>query len=100
MNSAAGEFERELNRVVDRLRGMTMTRLPASADLAYATAQRLLSMTIAAGDNLPAEPPRLGDHAAGDQLAVIAHDFMALQPSDEEVAAATELLTELRRSLP
>ena len=100
MNSAAGEFERELNRVVDRLRGMTIARLPASADLAYATAQRLLSMTIAAGDNLPAEPPRLGDHAAGDQLAVIAHDFMALQPSDEEVAAATELLTELRRSLP
>ena len=100
MNSAAGEFERELHRVVDRLRGMTMTRLPASADLAHATAQRLLSMTIAAGDNLPAEPPRLGDHAAGDQLAVIAHDFMALQPSDEEVAAATELLTELRRSLP
>ena len=100
MNSAAGEFERELNRIVDRLRGMTMTRLPASADLAHATAQRLLSMTIAAGDNLPAEPPRLGDHAAGDQLAVIAHDFMALQPSDEEVAAATELLTELRRSLP
>ena len=96
MNSAAGEFERELNRIVDRLRGMTMTRLPASADLA----QHLLSMTIAAGDNLPAEPPRLGDHAAGDQLAVIAHDFMALQPSDEEVAAATELLTELRRSLP
>lgn len=100
MNSAAGEFDRELNRVVDRLRGMTMTRLPASAHLAYATAQHLLSMTIAAGDNLPAEPPRLGDHAAGDQLAVIAHDFMALQPSDEEVAAATELLTELRRSLP
>ena len=100
MNSAAGEFERELNRIVDRLRGMTMTRLPASADLAHATAQRLLSMTIAAGDNLPAEPPRLGDHAAGDQLAVIAHDFRALQPSDEEVAAATELLTELRRSLP
>ncbi|MCX6414725.1 MAG: hypothetical protein NTU77_09025 [Actinobacteria bacterium] len=100
MNSAAGEFERELNRVVDRLRGMTMTRLPASADLAHATAQRLLSMTIAAGGSLPAELPRLGDHGAGDQLAVIAHDFMALQPSDEEVAAATELLTELRRSLP
>ena len=100
MNSAAGEFERELNRVVDRLRGMTMTRLPASADLAHATAQRLLSMTIAAGGSLPAELPRLGDHGAGDQLAVIAHDFLALQPSDEEVAAATELLTELRRSLP
>ena len=77
-----------------------MTRLPASADLAYATAQHLLSMTIAAGDNLPAELPRLGDHASGDQLAVIAHDFMTLQPSDEEVAAATEFLTELRRSLP
>ncbi|CAB4753064.1 MAG: hypothetical protein F2702_04740 [Actinobacteria bacterium] len=100
MNSAAGEFERELNRVVDRLRGMTMTRLPASADLAHATAQRLLSMTIAAGDSLPAELPRLGDHAAGDQLAVIAPDFMALQLSNDEVTAATELLTKLRRSLP
>ena len=100
MNSAAGEFERELNRIVDRLRGMTMTRLPASADLAHATAQRLLSMTIAAGGSLPAELPRLGDHAAGDQLAVIAHYFMALKPSNDEVTAATELLTELRRSLP
>ena len=100
MNEAAAEFERELNRVVDRLRGMTMARLPASAALAFAASQQLLSMAIAAGDSVPAELPRIGDHAAGDQLAVIAHDFMALQPSIDMVAAATDLLTELRRSLP
>lgn len=100
MNETAAAFERELNRVVDRLRGMTMSRLPASAALAFAASQQLLSMAMAAGDSLPAELPRLGDHAAGDQLAVIAHDFMALQPSDDEVTAATDLLIELRRSLP
>ena len=100
MNSTAGEFEREVNRVVDRLRGMTIARLPASADLAYEASQELLSMTIACGSSVPGELPRIGDHAAGDQLAVIAHDFLALQPSDDAVTAATELLTALRRSLP
>ena len=100
MSDDLSEFERELSRVVARLRGMTMARLTESAALSYAASQRLLSMTIAAGDNVPAELPRVGDHAAGDQLAVIAYDFMALQPNIDEVTAATALLTELRRSLP
>jgi hypothetical protein len=100
MNDGAAEFARELGRVVDRLRGMPVTKLAASAELAYRASERLLSMAIAAGDRVPALLPRIGDHAAGDQLAVIGHDFASLQPGAAAYAEVTELLVELRRALP
>ena len=100
MNDGAEEFARELGRVVDRLRGMPLTRLAASAALAFDASQRLLSMAIAAGDLVSGDLPRIGDHGAGDQLAVIGHDFASLQPGAADYAEATELLVELRRALP
>ena len=100
MNDGADGFTRELGRVVDRLRGRPVTRLAASAALAFEASKRLLSMAIAAGDPVSGDLPRIGDHAAGDQLAVIGHDFASLQPSAAAYVEATELLVELRRSLP
>mgnify|MGYP003346504341 CR=1 FL=1 len=44
--------------------------------------------------------PRLADRAAGDQLAVIAVDFLTADPEASSIAEATRILTELRRSLP
>ena len=100
MDDGAAEFDRELGRVVDRLRGMPVTRLSASAELAFGACERLLSLAIGAGDRAPALLPRLGDHAAGDQLAVIGHDFASLQPGVVAYAQATDILAELRRALP
>lgn len=100
MDDGAAEFARELGRVVDRLRGMPVARLAASAELAHGASERLLSMAMAAGDRVPALLPRIGDHAAGDQLAVIGHDFASLQPGADAYAEVTELLVELRRALP
>ena len=95
--AAVEEFRRERDRCVDRLRGMPLTRLPASADLAYGAACALLALTPdTAGHALP----RLADHAAGDQLAVVADDFLASHPDDEGLARAAAALTTLRRSLP
>jgi hypothetical protein len=100
MIDGADEFARELGRVVDRLRGMPVSKLPAGAALAFGASQRLLSLAIAAGDRVPGDLPRIGDHGAGDQLAVIGRDFASLQPGEAAYAEATELLVELRRSLP
>ena len=93
----ADAFMRERDRCVDRLRGMPLTRLPVSAALAYAAANALVDLTPdAAGRALP----RLADHAAGDQLAVVAADFLASAPDTAALERATAILTELRRSLP
>lgn len=100
MNDGAAEFARELGRVVDRLRGMPLTKLAASAELAFRACERLLSMAIAAGDCAPALLPRLGDHASGDQLSVIGRDFASLEPDVVAYAQATDILAELRRALP
>ena len=100
MDDGAAEFDRELGRVVDRLRSMPLTKLAASAELAFRACERPLSMAIATGDRAPALLPRLGDHAAGDQLAVIGHDFASLQPGVVAYAQATDILAELRRALP
>ena len=90
-------FIRERDRCVDRLRGMPLTRLPQSADLAYETAGALVGLTYgAAGHPLP----RLADHAAGDQLAVVAADLLAGDPDADTLDRATAVLSELRRSLP
>lgn len=90
-------FIRERDRCVDRLRGMPLTRLPASADLAYGAASAIVAMTAdAAGRVLP----RLADHAAGDQLAVVAADLLAGEPDAATLERATGILTGLRRSLP
>ena len=90
-------FIRERDRCVDRLRGMPLTRLPQSADLAYAAAAALVALIPgAAGHPLP----RLADHAAGDQLAVVAADLLAGDPDADTLDRATAVLSELRRSLP
>ena len=100
MDDGAAEFDRELGRVVDRLRTMPLTKLAASAELAFRACERLLSMAIAAGDREPIHLPRIGAHAAGDQLAVIGHDFASLEPGVVAYAQATEILVGLRRALP
>jgi hypothetical protein len=86
------EFETELRRVVDRLRTMPLASLAPAAEQAYRTCQQLL---LIAGDDHPL--PRLADHAAGDQLAVIAGECRTM--NEAAVTEATAALVTLRRAL-
>lgn len=89
----AADALRELERVVDRLRSMPLSRLSLAAPLAFATCEQI---QVAVDDPRPV--PRIADHAAGDQLAVIAQDALARRP--EGTAVIADLLIELRRALP
>ncbi len=94
---ALEEFARERDRCVDRLRTMPLRRLPDAAPLAHEACRALIALTPAdAGRTVP----RLADRAAGDQLAVIAADFLTADPEASSIAEAARILTELRRSLP
>ena len=92
----AEDYQRELDRVVDRLRTMPLTRLRPAADLAHQACCDLLALA-----GVDRELPRLADHAAGDQLAVIGADLLREHGADELLmATATSVLTRLRRTLP
>jgi hypothetical protein len=90
--SALEGFDLELRRVVDRLRGLPMRDVPDAATKAYATCQELLAIAKS-----PHALPRLADHAAADQLAVIAAECRTM--NEAAVTEATAALVRLRRAL-
>ena len=90
-----GDAERELNRVVERLRTMPLGRLAVAAPLAYDACRAMLAVI---GEEHPL--PRLADHAAADQVSVIAADSWARADGADAQARIVEILTELRRALP
>jgi hypothetical protein len=92
----SGDIERELTRVVERLRTTPLTKIGISADLAYATAAFIVDRTPGTPDALP----RLADHAIGDQLAVVGQEFATLVNEEAAVTEVTAALIELRRALP
>jgi hypothetical protein len=84
------ELARDVDRVADRLRGLSQARLAAAAPpyasraaQARATAQTLAdaSDSLEAGDDAGAPPwrtlPELNDFAVSDQIAVTGHDLLA-----------------------
>lgn len=89
----AADPARELERVVDRLRSMPLSRLTVAAPLAHAACAQILQ---AIDDVRPV--PRLADHASGDQLAVIGRDALERRPDRAEAIEA--VLVDLRRALP
>jgi hypothetical protein len=122
------ELARDVDRVADRLRGLSQARLAAAAPphasraaAARATAQTLADAAagLEAGDD-PSEPtwrllPELSDFAAGDQVAVTGHDVLAAaehtapgglvwarqgrRTADDVLAVAADALAALRRRL-
>jgi hypothetical protein len=127
-DTARSELARDVDRVADRLRGLSQARLAAAAPphasrgaAARVTAQLLADACagLEAGLNhvTPTwrEVPELSDFAAGDQLAVTGHDLVAaaelVAPDDlawarggrrtahELLAAAADALATLRRLL-
>ncbi len=86
------EFSIELDRVVDRLRTMPITKLEHSASLTRPVLSELAEM---AGQSRPV--PDIADRALGDQCAVLGQELI---DSGQPCAAAAVLLRELRLMLP
>ncbi len=86
------QFDTELGRLVDRLRSMPLRTLERCADQVHATCQLLVQL-----QGLPHDVPRLADHAAGDQLAVIGAGCREM--NEAAIAEATAALVSLRRAL-
>lgn len=97
IDDTAGEgAQRELDRIVDRLRGMPLTRLSDAAPTVREYLTRILYLNKQVHPEDPTTLPTVGDHALPDQLRVIAHDVIG---TDQESELAM-LLTALRRALP
>jgi hypothetical protein len=88
----AAEFSIELDRVVDRLRTMPITKLERAANLTRPVLSELAEM---AGQLRPV--PKIADRALGDQCAVLGQELI---DSGRPRAAAAVLLRELRLTLP
>lgn len=95
------EFDRELGRVVDRLRSMPITRVEAAVDPCRTAALALLRLNESLGDPAPCALPTVGPAALGDQIAVLGHDLrrLALDRRDT-LTEATGVLASLRHELP
>ena len=86
------EFDAELGRLADRLRSMPLRALQRCGSQVHATCQELVRL-----QGLTHDVPRLADHAAGDQLAVIGADCREM--NEAAIAEATAALVRLRRAL-
>ncbi len=107
--SAAGELSRERDRVVQRLRSMALDAIPAERVLV--TAQRLADLAAEADGDARTEGgprrtvPALAPYAAGDQVAVLTGEVLALAETldpgaaHDLLTAATAVLAGLRHDL-
>jgi len=86
------EFDQELRRLVDRIRTMPLTALAKHSHVVFDTCQKLVDLT---GESR--QLPRLADHAAGDQLAVVGADCHTM--SEAAITEATAALIKLRKAL-
>jgi hypothetical protein len=98
-------LDRELGRVVGRLRGLSLERLNRPDDQGVTAAGRthdcaqLLADLAADAEGRDRRPvPALAAHAAADQLTVTARDVLA-EGDEAAVSAAAAALTALRRAL-
>ncbi len=105
MNEAAQALRVECSRVVDRLHSLSSARLArpdghgsTPADRAHQVSQRLADLAADAVGRDRRPVPRLADHGAGDQVAVLGADVLAEGDAAAHAAALAEL-TALRRSL-
>jgi hypothetical protein len=96
----------ELDRVVDRLRTLPLTRLaapwdsyPSLAAGARALAQALTDRCVKLSGVHHCVVPDVGDAAVGDQVAVTGRDLLALPAGAQDRAWMAERLREFRLSV-
>ena len=88
--------QRELDRIVDRLKGMPLNKLTDAAPTVREYLTRILYLNKQVHPDDPTNLPAVGDHALPDQLRVIANDVIGTQKEPE----LAKLLTDMRRALP
>jgi hypothetical protein len=95
------EYERELARVVERVRTMPLTKLATCSDDVFALCCALADLSQAAGSGLAGSHalPRLGDHALPDQLRVLGME-LAATGENVQIECGLELLVDMRKALP
>ena len=95
------DYERELARVVERVRTMPLTKLSTCSDDVFALCCALADLAQAAGSGLAGSQalPRLGDHGLPDQLRVMGME-LAATGENTQIERGHELLVDLRKALP
>jgi hypothetical protein len=98
------EIERELDRVVDRLNSMPLTRAGAASPDCRRAALVLVEQTRLLTDDIPPDAtlPDLGPQGLGSMLAVLGGDYLAAAraSSEPDLGPVLDALVELRRALP
>jgi hypothetical protein len=96
------EFDDQVERLVDRLRSLPVSRLsrvsegePSIADSAHALADLAADLE----HRVRRDVPRLNDLAAGDQVAVTAHDLVGSADSAGSSEGVIEIALVATRAL-
>lgn len=72
------EVERELDRVVDRLNSMPLTKAAQAHDACYTAAEAIRQQTRLIDPDMPDEPlPELAPQGLGALIAVLGGDWLA-----------------------
>lgn len=95
------EYERELARVVERVRTMPLTKLATCSDDVFVLCCHLADLAQDARSGLAGSRalPRLGDHALPDQVRVLGME-LAATGENTQIASGLELLVDMRKALP
>jgi hypothetical protein len=99
MGAARTASDVELERVVERLRTMPLTRLAQHASSARDLAQELADRAADIAGTQRHVVPDVGDAAVGDQVAVTGRDLLDLGPPDTDADWMVERLRDYRLSL-
>jgi hypothetical protein len=97
MTAVRDDLIRELERNVDRLGSMHLTRAQGCEGLVYSAAAAIVDLT---GEHPSSNLPHLQAHALGSMLAVVGRDYLGTPENDERDQKVVDLLIALRRALP
>ena len=95
--STSEEVEQEAARVVLRLGTLSPTKIPT--DVVAAAAQRLADLARTAEDLPPTPVPHLRPHGWASLLRVLVTDLLTAPATEDQLVAARDELTALRRAL-
>lgn len=98
--STDGGPDRELMRIVDRLRSMPLARLESVQPQVHELADALVALARDLGDPAPVPLPGFSARASADVIMVLGTDVLRVARSDEQRAAVAQRLAQARRALP